>query len=197
MLDDLLASKQEAILRDWRSRILGAYPEDTGRFLASERDRFANPVGHGLTAGIKDLFSELRAGGLGDRGGQADRGGQIGREVDDRFFSILDGIIRIRSVQDMTPREAVGFVFLLKDVVRETFAREIGEGGLEGELRTFEDRVDRVALMAFETYMRCREDLYNIRIRSIQRGPFPVHARPGRTSAEPEEARGKNDETEE
>ena len=121
----------------------------------------------------------------------------LGREADDRFFSILDGIVRIRSVQAMSPREAVGFVFLLKDVVRETLAREIGEGGLDKELRTFEDRVDRVALMAFETYMRCREDLFNIRIRSIQRGPFPAHARRSRTDAGLDEARGKNDETEE
>jgi hypothetical protein len=167
MLDDLLERRREAILEGWRSRIFDTYPADTARFMKSAADRFANPVGHVLSSGIKELYAELLAGCDSER-----------------FFSILDGILRIRSVQDFTPREAVGFVFLLKDVVRETLANEIRDGSLHGELRSFEDRVDRLALMAFETYTCCREDLYNIRIRSIQSGPFQPHRRRGRKNGE-------------
>ena len=40
----------------------------------------------------------------------------------------LDGIIRIRSIQDFTPSEAVGFIFDLKTVIRGVVDAE-GRGG--------------------------------------------------------------------
>ena len=98
----------------------------------------------------------------------------------------LDEIIRIRSVQDFTPSQAVAFVFLLKKAVREELGDEIEREGLYGELLRFEDRVDDLALLAFETYMRCREDLFALKAEALKRGPFRIHDRAARILDEQE-----------
>jgi hypothetical protein len=50
----------------------------------------------------------------------------------------------------------VGFVFLLKPILRE-LAPEHDQAPLH-------DRIDRVALLAFDKYMQCREQLADIRV---------------------------------
>jgi hypothetical protein len=82
----------------------------------------------------------------------------------DQLLGALDGIIRIRSVQDFTPSETVGFVFRLKDVIREV----VGEVGEENDFGDLESRIDRVALLAFEKYTECREQLHRVRNREIE-----------------------------
>ena len=125
------------IAREWLERTLETYPDETVRFLRGEKDRFRNPVGHALQEGLSILVEELF--------GAMDRA---------RVTQALDGILRIRAVQDFTPSQAVGFVFLLKRVVADP--------ALEG-------RIDELALAAFDIYMRCREQLYEIRAKEARR----------------------------
>ncbi len=156
MLEDLLSAKRKAILDSWRQRIVATYPEQTAKFLDKEKDRFSNPVGFSITSGAEALFEMA-----------------LGQELDEEALATtLDGMLRIRSVQDITPSRAVGFVLTLKNVVREELGGEIGGKGILEELFRFEDRVDRMALQAFEVYTKCREDLHSIRLRNMQDGPF-------------------------
>lgn len=67
-----------------------------------------------------------------------------------RIDAALERIVKIRAVQDVTPAGAVSFVFLLKPILRDP-ARE--------------ERVDRLALRAFDLYMQCREKIWAIRAR--------------------------------
>jgi len=99
VLGRLLLQKKVAILERWHLLILDTYPADSSRFLKQEKDRFANPVGSIISAGIEALYDEL-----------------IGEMDPDRLSTCLDSIIRVRAVQDFSPSNAVAFIPLLKRI---------------------------------------------------------------------------------
>ncbi|MBI4561117.1 MAG: RsbRD N-terminal domain-containing protein [Candidatus Rokubacteria bacterium] len=141
-----LAARKDALVSRWLARTLETYPERTARFLAQERDPFRNPVGQALKEALPGLLDELL--------GAMDAG---------RLAALLDGIVRIRAVQDFTAGQAVAFVFLLKRVIRDALAHEIRQHAEGAELAAVEGRIDEMALLAFDQFMRCRERLYEIK----------------------------------
>ncbi|MBI4677151.1 MAG: RsbRD N-terminal domain-containing protein [Elusimicrobia bacterium] len=163
MTEDFLVQKRDAIVHDWFDRVVGTYPRETARFLKSERDRFNNPVGRTTLEALFELYDGLAAG----EGPEALRGA-------------LDRVIRIRSVQDFSPSQAVAFVFMLKDAVAGQSAGLAMGGQAPGgrsfsapegdpDLRALDARIDRAALAAFDVYMGCREQLRGIRENEIER----------------------------
>jgi hypothetical protein len=84
----------------------------------------------------------------------------------ERIAPALDALIRIRAVQDLTASQAVGFVFLLKPILRELAPVD----------DSLNDRIDRLALMAFDKYMQCREQLADIRVNEGQRRMHVRHS---------------------
>ena len=135
----------EAIAEQWLGRAVESYPEQTAQFLLGQRDRFRNPVGYTFREALKVLVEEV----LGSMDGA-------------RIASALDGIVRIRAVQDFTPSQAVGFVFLLR-------------GALAGAAETVgaetHKRIDELALLAFDAYSQCREQIAEIRSKEARRCP--------------------------
>jgi hypothetical protein len=145
-----LEEKSASIIGKWSQLVLETYPADTARFLRNEKDRFVNPVGYTVLRGAKEIFREL-----------------LDKMDPARLAAPLDEIIRIRSVQEFSPSQAVGVVFLLKEAVRAELAGKVtGDRGY-AELLDFESRVDRLALMAFDIYMKCREEVCEIRINEV------------------------------
>jgi hypothetical protein len=151
VLVSLLSEKKTVILDKWARLILDTYPDTTSKFLQREKDRFVNPVGHTILTETGALYDEL----LGDMNPQ-------------KLTSSIDRIIRIRSVQDFRPSEAVGFVFLLKRAVREELKNDIGGKETLDELAEFESRVDRVALMAVDAYVECRNKINEIQLNEVK-----------------------------
>jgi len=164
-LTGALAARKDAIVRAWLARTLETYPEGTARFLDKERDPFRNPVGQGLKEALPALFDEL-----------------LGAMDPGRLAPLLDGIVRIRAVQDFSPSQAVAFVFLLKQVIREELGRPPhlyplplrgrgqGEGGEWAEdLGALDGRIDEVALLAFDLFMRCRDQMAAIKADEARR----------------------------
>ena len=145
-LKTLLEQKRETILGEWFDRIAGSYPQATSEFLAKQADRFANPVGHAISQSIGAIYDQV-----------------VSAMNRDELLHALDGIIRIRSVQDFSPSEAVAFVFQLKAVIRDVMDEQLRGSEKWDDLADLEARVDRVALLAFEKYMECREKLHEIR----------------------------------
>jgi hypothetical protein len=133
-------SRAEPILEQWIARTIESYPSAAVPFLSGQDDRFRNPVGYTLQTGLAALFSQLQ-GGMDEE--------QIG--------PALDAIIRIRAVQDLAPSQAVGFIFLLKPIIADLAPA--------GEREMLNNRIDRLALLAFDKYMQCREQLADIRVR--------------------------------
>jgi len=142
-LEKLLSEESPAILKRWLRSTLESYPADTQRFLQKQKDPFANPVRHTISKEIENIYKELLHG--------------VDRE---RVSPFLDRIIRIRAVQDFSPSQAIAFIFILKKVIREVLDKEIREQRLSDELLTIDSRVDELALIAFDIYMKCREKLY-------------------------------------
>lgn len=142
-----LEEKGSAILKQWIARTLQSYADQTSRFLLDEKDPFRNPVGHALKEGLPVLFEEL-AGGMDAA----------------RITPALDSIVRIRAVQDFTASQAVAFVFLLKKIVHEELAGE--------NLAALEERIDELALLAFDLFMKCREKIYEIKANEARRRVF-------------------------
>jgi hypothetical protein len=141
-----LAAKKDAVVSVWLSRTLGTYPEQTARILARERDPFLNPVGHTFKEALPALFDELL--------GEMDAG---------RVAGLLDGVVRIRAVQEFKPSRAVGFIPLLRKIIREEFRGEIGLPADGDNLATVEERIDEMALIAFDLYAKCRERIWEIK----------------------------------
>jgi hypothetical protein len=150
-LEGLLKQKTPDILKRWRLLITRTYPPETARFLENEKDRFANPVGHFIRHGTSTVLEEL----VGDMDREA-----IG--------TCIDPLLRIRAVQAFGPSQAVDVAFLLKQAVRDTVAGEVRRKGLEGEQLEWETRIDDLARIAFDTYVRCREQMHEIRVREIK-----------------------------
>jgi hypothetical protein len=149
--DAVQPHRSEALDR-WRSLVFDSYPEEAVRFFRSEKDGFKNPVGQSIHRATETIFDGV----LLERG-------------PDGVPEALEALVRIRAVQDFSPAEAVGFVFLLKRAVREVLAETSGNGPPGAVWSELEARIDALALSAFEIYTRCREQVFEIRVREARR----------------------------
>ncbi len=91
----------------------------------------------------------------------------------ERATTFLDKIIRIRAVQDFTPAQAVGFVFLLKRVIREEALQEGWKDRISLEdLLELESHIDNMALLGLNVFAQCREKLYEVRVNEVKNRTF-------------------------
>ncbi len=139
-----LAPLFDEIHRRWIDLILATYPSDASGFLSHERDPFANPVGSTIRRATATLLENL----MTERTGQTSEA--------------LDQIVRIRSVQDFTASGAVSFIFLLKQAVTDV-AGDLVAADARAWVE-LDGKIDGLALEAFDVFMRCREQLYTIRL---------------------------------
>ena len=177
-----LLERKQVLLEKWLERTLATYPSQTLRFLKGEKDRFRNPVGHTLREGLATLLDELT--------GEMDPA---------KIGPALESIVRLRAVQDFTPSQAVGFVYLLREIIDGEWAGDrdaaiVAVGGRSGGFTppwrdkpaatppwrgepaatsggssAMHRRIDELALLAFDLFMKCREEIYEIKAREAQR----------------------------
>ena len=166
MLDN--GEHRDEVLKRWIDRVFDGYPEETGKFLRSNSDPFANPVAAGLREGLAEILDGILRG-----------------IEPHELTSALDRVIRVRAVQDFEPSAAVGFVFDLGDLLRES-----GREGVNGSSDEIDRRIERLGLHAFDVYMRCREDMWRIRAQEIRNQSVGIMER----VAEWKERREKNSE---
>ncbi|MFO8030992.1 MAG: RsbRD N-terminal domain-containing protein [Desulfohalobiaceae bacterium] len=150
-LNLLLQTYKADLLSSWFEAVAGTYPQETSRFLAMQKDQFANPVGTTVSRELENIFQEL-----------------LLQESTPELQSYLDAILRVRAVQGFPPSRAVGFVSELKRIVRERLSSEVESQGLQQELLLFEDRIDQLALLAFDIYMQCREKIWELKAKEAQ-----------------------------
>jgi len=148
-LESLLAQKRASILKRWFDLVVETYPAETSRFLQNKKDRFTNPVGFAIKQGLEGILTELLKG-----------------FEPDKLSPFLDRIIRVRAVQDFAASQAVAFIFGLKQIVRQELEEGLGEAD---ELASLDARIDALALIAFDVYMSCREQIYKMKADEIRR----------------------------
>jgi hypothetical protein len=151
----LSRNERDQLLARWFDRIVDHYPAETARFLREQADPFANPVGASLREELGPILD-----GILD--GRDPRGSE----------ETLDRIVRVRALQEMAPSEAVAFVLELKEIFGDVAADETSEAR-----RLFEARVDQLVLVAFDVYSRCREQVFEIRVREIRNRSLKVMER--------------------
>ena len=152
---EALTAKKTAIVTAWLARTIQTYPEHASRFLSQEEDAFRNPLGHTLREALPDLFDWLV------------KGSDVSA-----LSRLLDPILRIRAVQNFSAGQAVAFIFLLKRVLREALEDERRRDPSGEGLAAVEARLDEMALLAFDLFMKCREQIYEIRAGEVKRRLF-------------------------
>ncbi len=160
-----LAERKAELSQKWADLVLQTYPKETQKVWGRQKDRFQNPVGAAIEEATRELFGHMLA-----------------WDDAERIAEELDRLIRIRSVQDFTPSQAISFVYLLKKLFRdEFFTKKQADGTLE-ELLRFEAKIDNMAMMAFDIYCKGRELIYRMRVDEVKRAQTNLIRRAGITT---------------
>jgi hypothetical protein len=167
-LNDLLTQKKTAITKKWFALAIETYPADTAKFLKSQKDPFANPVGRTIYRGLEALFDELLKG--------------MDKE---NITSYLDPIIRIRAVQNFSPSQAVRFIFFLKKAINDSIRKEIFQKQMIADWQLFESKIDELSLIAFNLYVQCREKIFELKANEMKNRTFKAFERAGLVSEIP------------
>jgi hypothetical protein len=151
-LSTLLREKKGSITERWIEETFASYKDDASRFFSREKNQFANPVGSALRIGTKAIYENLLDG------------------LDaDLVCGHLNEIIKIRAIQDFSPARAISFVFLLKKAIRAELTAVEFDVRLAQELTEIDASIDQIALFAFDIYVKCREQMYELRVNEVKR----------------------------
>ena len=135
-------AQAEAVATRWIERTLASYPAGSIPVPGGARDRFRAPAGYTIRQTLATLARELLGG------------------MDELVMAqALDAIVRLRAVQGFAPSEAIGFVFDLREASAEA------RGALPPDL---DGRIDRLARMAFDQYMACRDQVAALREKELR-----------------------------
>ncbi len=189
---EICVARREELLGAWVEKFISSYPLQSAGFVRTSMDPFANPVGQTTRASLGVLFDAV-----------------IGLDTSPREVkAALNDLIRLRAVQDFTPSQAVGPLFLLKDIVRAALfgpdpakskdkkeqsgredarracppAGEILDGCFEAEAR-----LDSLALLALDLYAADRERIFRMRVDEVKRAQSSLLRWAQRQGLSPEE----------
>lgn len=115
--EDIISARRDAAIQKWTEAVFAMYPFETTGFIRTQRDQFANPVGHATRAAGEQIYDAV-----------------TGRDVDmEKVHASVAALIRIRAVQDLKPEQAVGVLYLYKSVLRELLLADmLAAGGCPG-----------------------------------------------------------------
>jgi hypothetical protein len=167
-------SRRDRILEAWRDHVLATYAPQSERHLRGKR----GPIGEIIarcTSAVVDGF--------------------LARAPRENLEADLDELIRLRAVQEFSPTRSVGFVFALKDALREALSGDVGTD----DLAALDRRVDELALVAFDLFVRCREKVFDLRAKMMRDRAYMLMRRAGMLWEETEdmaepEVSGRGDE---
>lgn len=186
---EMYAARREELLGMWVEKFISSYPLQSAGFVRTSTDPFANPVGSTTRGCLGVLFDAV-----------------IGLDASPREVkTALDDLIRLRAVQDFTPSQAVGPLFLLKNILRDALlnpdsAKPKGKAGREDPPHVFlpsreildgcfeaEARLDSLALLALDLYSADRERIFRMRVDEVKRGQSSLLRWARRQGLSPEE----------
>lgn len=150
---EILEEKKKQILTVWIERTLDSY--SSSGFFKRSRDQFANPIGFNIRDGLTKIFDLI-----------------IQEAAMEEFTAPMDQVIRIRAIQDFSPSQAIAPFLELKWVIRQVLADDKKLLHEKIDIANLECEIDKVALAAFDIYTRCREQLYQVRIKELKSGSY-------------------------
>ena len=169
-LPQQLALKKATLAAKWFDALAASYAADTARFLKGNQDPFANPVGQNSRQSLDALLDLV-----------------LGEYDAEKAAQALDVIIRVRAIQGFAPARAIHFIFALKEILRGQAAQAGGDMQWYAQMRVLEDRIDALAMTAFDLYMGCREKIYELKANEVRSRTFKAFARAGLVKEPPDE----------
>jgi hypothetical protein len=85
-----------------------------------------------------------------------------------------------------TPSQATAFILDLKKIIRDTLKSDLQDADMQSQLLQFESRIDRLLLIAFDIFVRCREKIYHMKATEEQSKIYRAFARAGLVRANPD-----------
>jgi hypothetical protein len=162
-LEKRITRQKKQILAKWFDVLTGTYPQDTARFLKASPDTFTNPVAGTARLSMEALLDAL-----------------VTDASQETLTAILDPLIRIRAVQTMfTPSQATAFILDLKSIIRKNSSINADDPQDQREWQALENRIDRLLLIAFDIFVRCREKIYHLKATEEQSKIYRAFARAG------------------
>ena len=114
-LIEILRGKRDSLITGWQGAVRDTYPKAGKIRFKQQSQEFNDPIGHILRRDMPVLVDLVLKGELDKP----------------ELQTHLEPLCRLRSVQEFTPAEAIGFVYSLKKVVRESLKEgELNEPGL-------------------------------------------------------------------
>ncbi|MCL1985251.1 MAG: RsbRD N-terminal domain-containing protein [Betaproteobacteria bacterium] len=146
-------SEQEQILAEWNEAVFATYPLSTAGFARTKEDQFRNPGGHAVHLALEETYKAVS--------GQA--------SSEELLRSSLEMFVKLRAVQDFTPIQALGVIYLLKPLLRERILPACLQNGLLDDYLEAESRLDTAALLACDIYVASKKRVLEERIGEIKR----------------------------
>ena len=141
-------------IKKWFQATIDTYPAQTAKVLSKDSNRFDNPVGSVTHETIENVFNLI-----------------IKDFNEETLENKLDPVIRIRAVQAFSASQAVSFVFALKDIGEDILDKRL--------LREFDKLVDKIALAAFNKFMKCKEEIFLLKATESKRRVHRAFERAG------------------
>ncbi|MBT8374850.1 MAG: RsbRD N-terminal domain-containing protein [Deltaproteobacteria bacterium] len=160
-LRNLLENKKSTIINKWFEYVTDTYAPDAALFFKNQGDEFLNPVGGTTRSILEKLFEAI-----------------LKKTDADGIAVTLEPLIKIRAVQNFSPSKAVGFLFVLKTIIRKELKKELKKINPE-ELVSIDARIDSLALIGFDIFMQCREKIYDLKTNTERSKIYTAFARAG------------------
>jgi len=160
-LTDLLEKKKSSIVKKWFEFVADTYAPDAALFFKNQGDLFLNPVGGTTQNILEKLFETL-----------------LQKADTDSTAVTMEPLIKIRAVQNFSPSQAVGFLFVLKTLIRKEIKKEIKKIDPE-ELVSIDTRIDSLVLIGFDVFVQCREKIYDLKTNTERSKIYTAFARAG------------------
>ncbi|MGF7184570.1 hypothetical protein GGQ84_000654 [Desulfitispora alkaliphila] len=151
--NDFMTQEREAIISKWFHLMIDEYPDETVRAIKKEKDQFSNPVGHKIYKGIEEVYNML-----------------LEKKDVQEINPLFDDLIRVKAVQDFAPSKAMGFIFVLKKIVRGHLEdKNQSEADYLGGLKQLDEKVENLGLKGFDIYTECRNKIYQLKVDELNR----------------------------
>jgi hypothetical protein len=145
-LKQRLTEKKPDILKAWQEAVQQR-PAGASVFPTGQSTLAAATTGYTFEQGLDALFDALLQGVIP---------GDVSR--------FLDDMIRIRAVNDISASRSVEFILAIKKIVRNVLGSGILDDKQEGqELASWDAVVDELVLFAFDSYVRHRESVLELK----------------------------------
>jgi len=150
---ELCRTEREKILAKWIEAVFSSYPLDMTGFARTQEDPFGNPGGHAVRLALEAMYTAVS-----------------GEPSPEKLLrDALEMFVKLRAVQNFSPIQALGVVYLLKPLLRERVLPACLRNGLLDEYLEAESRLDAAALLACEIYTTSRERIFEERVGEIKR----------------------------